>query len=299
MRELRCHKSIDTISIYRLNAIRESIVNGNPEFGHLTIFNKNDSLPELTDKQKVYLESVYLDMLKEIPEISTELISAYRAYYESYIKAKIELNRNELKSLRGEDIKTSFAKCNKLFNDYINILNRDNTDFQIIEYYISDDIKDLFKEQFPNINYPPDFDIIKKEITAFHSIDRYVYEVSKLKVSEEFKRIFLSERFLEYFVKSKIVIIEDLTLYTDRLSEDFKLSDNYQGFIDFRHKALSLQNMAFEPINNYDFFEEVANLKQILGFDFDVHSTSAREYYSYLKIARAKIARETKKDNSV
>jgi hypothetical protein len=57
--------------------------------------------------------------------------------------------------------------------------------------------------------------------------------------------------------------------------------------------------MAFEPINNYDFFEEVASLKQILGFDFDVHSTPAREYYSYLKIVRAKIARETKKDNSV
>lgn len=298
MRELRHHKSIDTISIYRLNAIRESIVKGEPEFGHLTIFNRNDALPNLTDKQKVYLESVYLDLLKEIPEISTELISAYRAYYESYIKAKIALNKNELKSMQGEDIKTSFANCNKLFNDYINILNRDNTDFQIIEYYISDDIQQIFKEQFPNINYPSDFDVIKNEITAFHTIDRYFYEVSRLKVNEEFRNIFLSERFIEYFVKSKVVVIEDLTLYTERLSEDFKLSDNYEGFIDFRHKALSLQNMAFEPINNYDFFEEVVSLKQILGFDFDIHTTSAKEYYSFLKIARAKIARETKKDNS-
>jgi len=298
MKELRCHKSIDTISIYRLNAIRESIAKGAPEYGHLTIFNRSDIIPELSDKQKQYLESVYLEMLKEIPEVSTELISAFRAYYESYIKIKIELNRNELKSLQGEEIKTSFAQCNKLFNDYINILNRDNTDFQIVEYYISDDIKAIFEAEFPGIEYPKDFDIIKEQIDAFHTIDRYFYEVSKLRVHDEFRKIFLGEKFLKLFVKSKVVTIEDLTLYTDRLSEDFKLSDNYEGYIDFRHKVLSIQNMAFEPINNYDFFEEVVSLKEILGFDFDIHSISAREYYSFLKNARAKINRETKRDKS-
>lgn len=294
MKELQCHKDLGTISIYKFNRIRESISEGKPDYSYLLIEQK-----ELSDKEIEFLQGVYIELLAQLPEVNTELISTYRVYFENYIKTKTKLNQVKLNNLKGENMTMTFAENNRLFMDYVNLLNENNTNFQIVEYYIAENIEEIFKEKFPNINYPNEFDIIVDSIEAFHTIDRYIYEVDRLKVSDYFKDVFKSETFIEMFIKSKIVILEDLTLYTDRLSEDFKLSDNYENFIDFRHNVFRLENMAFEPITEYDFFKEVVSIKQILGFDFDIHKVSVKEYYAMLAMTRAKIDKEYNKDKSV
>lgn len=299
MRAFEYHKSLETISIYRLNKIKESITGGKPDYRHLLKLSRNQELPTLGFKQVKILENAYMDLFAEMEDVSVELVSLYRIYLESYLQTKINIARNELLKLQGAEYsKVSFSNHNRDFMNYIHVLNRDYTNFRIVEYFIPENYEEIFKDKFQDIELNKDFQIFFEQIEAFYTIDRYVYEIENLNVSSFHKNVFLLPEFLEVFVRSREISITDLIPYVDRLQEEFKLNNNYEGYIEFRHKAFGLNNFYFEPGHVNDFYDEVIRIKQILGFDFDIHQISAKEYMGFLKAIKARAGNEMTKDKA-
>lgn len=294
------HTSLETIPIYRLNKVKESISNGIPEFRHLLVLEPTDPFPEIDNELNKELESAYYKMVEELEDVSTELVGSYRVYLESYFAVKKKEIQASLEQMKGETPNSiKYAQNNRDFKEYIDILQRDFTNFKIIEYYLIEDFKEVFEKDFPHLEFNRDFQTFNNEIQAFYTLDEYTQEVLSLNVSVHFKDIFLSESFMLKFIKSRLITITTLDDYIDRLRNGFMKNNNYKGYIDFRYRVFGLSKFSFEPGHVYDFYQEMTQIKLILGIDFDPHRIPAKEYLSYLNTTRAKIEREKKPDNAV
>ncbi len=273
------HKSLDTLSIFRYNLLRKSIENEQPDYRHILVLDKFAELPNISSKLQFKLQKTYEKMLGELPEVNIEVLRAWSEYFASYLrlyKDRIVSSLNEMKGENNTEI--NYIDNNRLFAHYINVLNDNYTNFEILEYYISNNLIPTFKKHYPDIKAPKELKLLQQEIKAFYTITRYYYEVDQLKIHNDYKKIFKSDQFMDAFIKAKIIKIDDLQKYVERLSHSFKLADQYDLYIELRFQLFSLEKLKCEFYQDYDFYKELVNLKQITKINIDPFTTSVSEY---------------------
>jgi hypothetical protein len=294
------HKTLATLPIFRYNELQESIRKGKIDYRHLLVLEPYDELPEINIDFVERLKMVYDKMITELPMVNTDILTTYREYFSSYLRVYRDRIANSIDELEGhETVEQKYAEHNRYFADYVNLLNANFTNFEIPEYYLNDNINETFKKYYPDLEIPRELKILQKEIQAFYVFTRYFYEIDNMKIDKAYKDLFKSKSFTDTFINVRIIKIDDIYDYIDRIKYSFKLSNQYGLFMDFRFYMFNLQKLKCEPYREPDFFEELINIKQLTGVDIDIHRTSTLEYMNLKKEAKAKIDRKLlKKDKS-
>ena len=249
------------------------------------------------EQQKLY--KIYLDILDSLKDAKFETLEKYIKWQTLLTKFRAELLIKKGKAIFDKEYKFNVKNLENVFREYLEVLEKDYTDFEFTEYYFNPEYKKLFNEYTKdNLNEEARKTILKDlykfKDARFYDWNQYYFlcdmypEIKVLTLTPAFKQVFILER------QIKINTLVNLDILLVDIFSANNMYDNYQ-FI--RSKLFDLNNINSEKKQDVSGFDEVSGIEQILGYTIDTKKTTLAEYESKKATAMRIVEQRKEKKN--
>jgi hypothetical protein len=213
--------------------------------------------------------------------MDTKLQESWIKYVAELLKYKIMLERNEFSKLLGKKKqKIVIANLNRSFDDYLEQLEAQYTEFEFDVYFLRPDYRE--KWDF-NREIPPD--LIKNESLEFFLAEEYIDLVKDFPLEDSL--FLLTPEFYKKNIDKRVEKFDNVTNINKRLYDFFKGIDQIEKWRLIRGDLFNLNKLDFVPKKENDMIKEIAILRKLnnQGAGFNMQST-LREYFAQIEIAK-------------
>lgn len=244
----------------------------------LSYLKKNGKVKQ---REKVKLNDIYINILDSLDGANFKTLELYNDWQELLTKYRAELLRKKGNAAFNIEYDINIQGIERVFREYLEVLEKDYTGFEFTQYYFNPDYKNLFKE-FAKDAPKESYDLVLKELFKFKNAQFYDWnqyymlcnqfpEIMVLTLSEAFKKVFILER------KIKVGSLVKLDIALEDIFSSNKMYDNYQ-FV--RGRLFDLNNLNSEKKEDVSGFTEVSRISQILERTINTKSITLAEYES-------------------
>ena len=179
------------------------------------------------------------------------------------------------------------------FLEYTIFLDDHYKEFTVSKFKVREDYENHFKELYgytiPKV-YLRLFDEASFFITSFQLFEKSI-EISN---NKKFLKRVNTEDFILQFYNIVDHKVNDIGYFNEFIKKQYIKYDRYEEYILVRNKIFDLYNLKCKPINEYDFFEELANFISNKNINIDEYTTSVAKYSSLIQAARREYERNKK-----
>lgn len=232
------------------------------------------------------LLDVYLNLLYKMPHIDTELNKTYLELKLKLIDYNIKIEKNAYrKIINKKEIDIIKYDVEKIFNEYLNLLDKNYTDFEYHFFYVKEDFDKEWKRIFKD-PAPEEFSKqMQKSGIGFFLWEEYFHLINKWNLDLRIKMS--TKRFYELFIKSKKIKAPSLIEINERIKKDFKENKEYNKYFALRFDFFDMKKLKFRAKKEHSILDDVIKTNKILSQNIDLKQISVgwflKEYSNNLK----------------
>jgi hypothetical protein len=275
-----------------------------PLYNWLMIQEKGFDLNFMLKKQKrlktsdyKVLNDAFNNILYSLEDLKSPLLGQFIMWQALLNQLRAELIVNK---------KVVIHDLEQTFRDYLENLKQNYKDFEIKEYYFNPDYREFINRILKDVTNEDVIKEVNKEVNEifsdlskieFYTWDEYIFYIRSHELIKKNHIIFslvLTDIFKSQFILERIRTDIDLIILDTHLVSIYSANNLYNEYQFVRMELFNMYELKSESQTDYNPFDEVAGISDVLGYQVDTKRTTLAEWESLQKRAKRKIEASNK-----
>jgi hypothetical protein len=248
---------------------------------------------KIRKKDMKVLNDTYMSILYSLSDLGSELL-----YYFLKWQALLMQLRAELQIKKQPVIKD----LEETFREYLKTLQKFYKDFEFTEYYFKQDYKEYLEKITKEVKDKKVIKDIKRIFIdlsniKFYTWDEYYLYIAKHELIQKYTVIYtllLTDIFKNEFIKERTVKFNNLVEVDIYLYDIYEEAGNYYKYQFLRHTLFNMYDLKSENRSQFNAFDEIVGISDILGYQIDSKKTTLAEWESLKNRAKSKVEANNK-----